>query len=577
MKYLLLPFIGFMMIGLRASAGSKDALTVQGTVLYNGTALTSSAASFNFQIYSPGGCLLWSQNQTLDLSSTDGTFTATVGGTGNGSTNLASGGLTWQQVFQNGVALGSGSLTGTNCPGGTYTGTAFDDRTLYLTFNDGSGGGNQSIGPIAINGNSQNSLLAGIPVIGSPTDGQFLQYSSAAGAWQPYSYTLPSSYPSSAGTWGDYSTLSIPQITVNAQGLITAISAGTIAAYQTNGSITGTSALTFKSAASSALTLNSNGGNIVATGNWLQSSGNVGINTSSVPTVPLFVNGSATISGSPVGGIDGEFWYDTSTHTFKYNSCSPGCTTNTLGTASITTTGTAWSVSGSSLYYSAGNVGIGTSNPTSTLHVAGNANITGAVTATTFNGSLTGHASSDLALTGGTLSGALTINQGSTTSVLTVTQSSTGGGVSLTNLGSGTGLYVSSTTGYDAIFTGGGFVGIGTTTPTDMLTVDSGHLASHNSGTALSVSACGTGTTIAGSDNSFKVTVGTGTVTTCAINFGTTWGTAPNSCVFTPGNTTMANLMITGQPYVSSITTTVFTLRISSGTLANSIFYVHCF
>ena len=40
--------------------------------------------------------------------------------------------------------------------------------------------------------------------------------------------------------------------------------------------------------------------------------------------------------------------------------------------------------------YISGSAGIGTTNPTSKLHVAGDANITGVVTATTFVGSLTG-------------------------------------------------------------------------------------------------------------------------------------------------------------------------------------------
>lgn len=80
-----------------------------------------------------------------------------------------------------------------------------------------------------------------------------------------------------------------------------------------------------------------------------------------------------------------------------------------------------------------------------------------------------------------------------------------------------------------------GKVGLGTSAPATRLDVAGdintrGHLRSSNS--APTVSACGTSPAISGTDVAGKVTVGTGSVTTCTLTFATAYAGAP-SCVFT--------------------------------------------
>jgi len=69
------------------------------------------------------------------------------------------------------------------------------------------------------------------------------------------------------------------------------------------------------------------------------------------------------------------------------------------------------------------------------------------------------------------------------------------------------------------------------------------------------------------------VTMGSGTLTSCVINFGTTWTSAPNSCSLTPANTTAAATGTTGA-YVSAISTTQVT--ITGANLTSAAYYIHC-
>ncbi len=96
---------------------------------------------------------------------------------------------------------------------------------------------------------------------------------------------------------------------------------------------------------------------------------NVGIGTTA-PQLKLDVNGSALFRGPSVGGIDGEIYYDTATHTYRYYDANAGNWV-ALGTGSISYSGTLWNQSGSNLNYTSGGVGIGTTAPAGALAVSG--------------------------------------------------------------------------------------------------------------------------------------------------------------------------------------------------------------
>jgi hypothetical protein len=69
------------------------------------------------------------------------------------------------------------------------------------------------------------------------------------------------------------------------------------------------------------------------------------------------------------------------------------------------------------------------------------------------------------------------------------------------------------------------------------------------------VTGCGAGATITGTDMAGILLIGSGTVTSCPINFNTPHPTAPNQCQITPANAVAANTATT-QAYVAPPTTT---------------------
>lgn len=83
---------------------------------------------------------------------------------------------------------------------------------------------------------------------------------------------------------------------------------------------------------------------------------------------------------------------------------------------------------------------------------------------------------------------------------------------------------------------------------------------------APTLSSCGTTPSIAGHDNAGKITIGTGTVTSCTVTFVGTWANAP-ACVVT-GNSTARTL-------AASTTTTVLTIT-SSANMASDVISYHC-
>ncbi len=115
----------------------------------DGTAVNSSAVQFQVQIRSSGNenCLLFSEIQTKDLSTSDGLFSLTLND-GSGVRNDSSS-LTVPQVLAN---QGTKTLPGGACVvGTTYTPTSTDGRRFKVYFNDGSFSGWEPFPDEAIN------------------------------------------------------------------------------------------------------------------------------------------------------------------------------------------------------------------------------------------------------------------------------------------------------------------------------------------------------------------------------------------------------------------------------------------
>ena len=127
----------------------------------------------------------------------------------------------------------------------------------------------------------------------------------------------------------------------------------------------------------------------------------------------------------------------------------------------------------------------------------------------------------------------------------------------MTNVGTGS-------TG--AVNVGGGAndVVIGSTNGVTIL-ANSGHL--RTVGTTPTVNSCGgTGATIAGTDVAGTVSDGTGSYTTCSINFATAWANAPN-CIVTQKTGTDVT-------FIASATTTRLTISGLTNTTGRSFTWI---
>jgi hypothetical protein len=193
--------------------------------------------------------------------------------------------------------------------------------------------------------------------------------------------------------------------------------------------------------------------------------GNIGIGTTN-PTSKLTVQGDVLVSGvvtansyrgdgSLLSGVSGGV--SISTNTTNTNQYIPFATSfgSTTGFGATTL-----------LVYnpSSGNLGIGTTNPTSKLQVVGDGRFTGVVTATTFIGALTGIASTATNVIGG-------IGSLSQLQVTGVSTFSNGPVLIGSGTSTGTSGQVLQIAGINSSVYIGGNIGIGTTIPTSKLQV----------------------------------------------------------------------------------------------------------
>ena len=147
-----LKYLGLICLSLIWQANAvvtSSGISYHGRLLKADGAVSSSAVQVQVQIRSSGNenCLLYSEIQTKDLSSTDGLFSLTLND-GSGVRNDSSG-LTMPQVLAN---QGTKTLPGGACSvGTTYTPTSSDGRRMIVYFNDGSFAGWEPFPEEAIN------------------------------------------------------------------------------------------------------------------------------------------------------------------------------------------------------------------------------------------------------------------------------------------------------------------------------------------------------------------------------------------------------------------------------------------
>lgn len=115
------------------------------------------------------------------------------------------------------------------------------------------------------------------------------------------------------------------------------------------------------------------------------------------------------------------------------------------------------------------------------------------------------------------------------------------------------------------VFRATGEVGIGTTTPIAPLDVR-GHIA--NSGPPATVTACGTGGNVTGNDTRGTVTVGTGVVTSCTVNFAMSFAGSPHCVVSWAGASAPAAVLS------SSTSNSALTLHFSTGISSALVNYI---
>ena len=140
MKYVCGALV-FFLFSQVASAGVG--LALQGRILKaDNTPVTSNNVQFRIQVRSPGAedCLLFEEVQTLDMTSSSGVFSLTVGG-GTRSAAAIDGGYSMDKIFANRGLLDLSATAPSACAIGTsYAPAVADNRRLVYQFNDGAGG-----------------------------------------------------------------------------------------------------------------------------------------------------------------------------------------------------------------------------------------------------------------------------------------------------------------------------------------------------------------------------------------------------------------------------------------------------
>lgn len=215
-----------------SNAFAAPTLSVQGQITNpDGSTYTATGVQFIIRVYSPGPeqCILYSETQTKDVSSTGGFSLLLNDGTGTRTDGNAN---TFVEAFSNQKPF---TIAGTNCLVGsgtvTYTPTEYDERKLLIYFKDSTMSGYESmpmttiahsasaLDALRLGGFSANALCR-VANAGTPTDvpamtlanftelmnlingtsTQFVKTSSSGGATLPSFGGSPSS-PQTGSLW----------------------------------------------------------------------------------------------------------------------------------------------------------------------------------------------------------------------------------------------------------------------------------------------------------------------------------------------------------------------------------------
>lgn len=143
--------IGLLILSQVSLAWAGAAVTFHGRILdQDDKSVEAAAVTFKIQVRSPGtqNCLLYEETRTLDMRNSGGIFVIPIGD-GHGHRSAGDPGITVENVFSNDTSLNLASLACNS--GNSYQPQNLDSRRLVVSFDDGTGSGEQLLPEIDIN------------------------------------------------------------------------------------------------------------------------------------------------------------------------------------------------------------------------------------------------------------------------------------------------------------------------------------------------------------------------------------------------------------------------------------------
>lgn len=150
----ILVLFGIFLSPLPSYAGAV--ITYHGRIIDNyGQPLQSSNVTFHIRVYSPnpGKCLLYEEIRSLNMSNSGGVFVIPIGD-GAGTRTAADPGVVMDKIFSNNSSLNFMSVDNPKiiCNSGAgYQPQPLDQRQLFVSFDDHSGSGIQTLPPMDVN------------------------------------------------------------------------------------------------------------------------------------------------------------------------------------------------------------------------------------------------------------------------------------------------------------------------------------------------------------------------------------------------------------------------------------------